>query len=202
MTPGVGRTLLAAVDALDSLRLPYAVVGGLAIGAWGVNRSTRDADLYADLPGDVRPALQRALEEAGFHVPAMAEELERFGVFRSRSAEGVFLDIFSAVGPLGEAILDRRKHVELEGRPLWIISPEDLALLKAFSDRPRDFEDLVNLTSVIGTKLDVEYIRRWAKQLDESIGGDEVSERVERALAQLTPPRAPKTRKRSKAPKL
>jgi hypothetical protein len=201
MTPGVGRALFAAVGVLDGLRLPYAVVGGLAVGAWGVNRSTRDADLYADLPESVRPALQRALEGAGFHVPAMAEELEQFGVFRSRSADGVFVDIFSSVGPLGQAILDRRKRVELEGHPLWIISPEDLALLKAFSDRERDFEDLVNLTAVVGSKLDVDYVRRWAKQLDVSIGGDEVSERVDRAIAEATRTGAPQRRKRAKTRK-
>lgn len=50
-------------------------------------------------------------------MPAMAEELEQFGVFRSRSRsrnDGIFLDIFSAVGLLGptwpeaDAILNER----------------------------------------------------------------------------------------------
>jgi hypothetical protein len=117
----------------------------------------------------------------------MDEELEEFGVFRSRSPQGVFVDIFSAAGPLGEAILDRRRRIELGGRSLWFIAPEDLAVLKAFSERPRDFEDLVSLSSVVGVELDIAYIRRWAKRLDESIGGDDVSERIERALAQNAP---------------
>jgi predicted nucleotidyltransferase len=155
MKPEVGRALLSAVDALDGLNIRYAVVGGLAVGAWGVNRSTRDADLYAELTEAVRVPVQRALEERGFHVPAMEEELERFGVFRSRSQGGVFVDIFSAAGPLGEAILDRRKRIEIAGRSLWLIAPEDLAILKAFSERPRDYEDLVNLSAVVGADLDV-----------------------------------------------
>jgi len=185
MTPEIGRALLSTIDALEALRVRYAIVGGLAVGAWGVNRSTKDADLYADLPEAVRPLLKRALEAQGFRVPAMEEELERFGVFRSRSGGGIFVDIFSATGPLGEAILDRRKSIDLAGRSLWFIAPEDLAILKAFSERPRDFEDLVNLSAVVGLKLDVAYIRRWARQLDDSIGGNDVSERVEKALAQL-----------------
>ena len=184
MTPDVGMALLSAVDALEGLHLRYAVVGGLAVGAWGVNRSTKDADLYADLPDPVRAPLQRALRERGFDVPAMEGELERFGVFRSRSEGGVFVDIFSAVGPLGEAILGHRKSVVVAARPLWFVAPEELAVLKAFSDRPRDFEDLVNLSAVVGSRWDVGCIRRWATQLDESIGGNDVSERVERALVQ------------------
>lgn len=200
MTPEVGRALFAAVDALNDLRLRYAVVGGLAVSAWGVNRSTRDADLYAELPEPARAPLKRALEERGFHVPAMDEELVKFGVFRSRSGAGVFVDIFSAVGPLGEAILDRRKSLEVAGRSLWLVAPEDLAILKAFSERPRDFEDLVNLSAVVGAKLDIEYIRRWARQLDDSIGGNDVSERVEMAIAQRKPKAQPAKRRRRQEP--
>jgi hypothetical protein len=68
MTVALSRALLAAVAALDDWGIRYAVVGGLAVGAWGVSRSTRDADLYAELPSDGRSLLQRALEEAGFEV--------------------------------------------------------------------------------------------------------------------------------------
>ena len=70
MTPGVGKALFTTVDALDDLGLRYAVVGGLAVGAWGVNRSTKDVDLYAELPETSHAALQRAMEDGGFHVPA------------------------------------------------------------------------------------------------------------------------------------
>lgn len=200
MTPDVGGALFAAVDAIEGLHLRYAVVGGLAVGAWGVNRSTKDADLYADLPKTARGDLKGALEAAGFHVPAMEEELERFGVFRSRSRGGVFVDIFNAAGPLGEAILDRRRKITLAGRSLWLITPEDLAILKAFSERPRDYEDLVNLSAVVGAALDVAYIRRWARALDDSIGGNDVSERVERALAEAKPKPGARAAKRKPRP--
>jgi len=58
------------------------------------------------------------------------------------------LDIFDSVGPLGESILARRRPVVAEGRELWFASAEDLALLKPFSDRPRDLDDLVALLSL------------------------------------------------------
>jgi predicted nucleotidyltransferase len=199
MNLDLGRALFSTLDALDRLGIRYAIVGGLAVGAWGVSRSTRDVDIYAELPPE-RRALERALSEQGFHVPAMEEELERYGVFRSRSPDGVFVDIFPAVGPLGEAILERRKSISVAGRPLWFIAPEELAVLKAFSDRPRDFEDLVNLSVVVGPKLDVLYIQQWARRLDESLGGNEVSERVENALRQRKPAQQRK-RKRPRTPR-
>jgi hypothetical protein len=118
----LGRALDDGVAALESLGLRYALVGGLAIGAWSVPRATRDVDLYAEMPDEVRPSLADALKVRGFDVPAMMQELQRFGVFRSRSRDGIFLDIFDAAGPLGDAIIERRRQASLAGRTLWVIT--------------------------------------------------------------------------------
>jgi hypothetical protein len=182
MTLSLEPVLTAAVEALEALGLRYAVVGGLAVSAWGAVRATKDVDLYADLPEAIRPALRRELEARDFDVPAMEEELRRFGVFRSRSRGGVFLDLFAAAGPLGEAILDRRRSSSIEGRTVWTISAEDLVTLKVFSDRERDQEDVVKLIALVGSKLDARYVTEWARRLDESLGGNDVSERWQQAL--------------------
>lgn len=134
---------------MESVGLPYAVVGGLAVSAWATPRATQDVDLYAELPDATRPSLERALRERGFDVPAMR----------------------------------RRQRATIARRTLWVIAPEDLAILKAFSDRPRDFLDLVVLLKRTGASLDIAYVEEWAKALDASVGTDEVSERVRRALA-------------------
>jgi hypothetical protein len=179
MPTGVDRALFKAVGALEALGLPYALVGGLAVSAWVPPRATRDVDLYADLPDARRPALRAALEECGFDVPAMVEELKRFGVFRSRSRRsGVFLDIFSAQGELGAEILASRRHVTLSGHGLWVAAPESLVLLKVFSDRARDLEDAIALLAMRAPGIDSAYLDAWAKKLDESTGGDEVRERL------------------------
>ena len=95
------RTLAEGIAAVEAVGGKYAIVGGLAVGAWATPRATRDVDLYIDLDADGRRALQSELEARGFTVPAMEAEIERFGVFRARSPEGVFLDVFDATGPLG-----------------------------------------------------------------------------------------------------
>jgi predicted nucleotidyltransferase len=183
MIPRVERCLIEGIAVLDELELRYAVVGGLAVGVWSIPRATRDVDLYAELPFSTRNQLGSALAEHGFDVPAMADELQRFGVFRSKlKRERVFLDIFDATGPLGEAILERRIAIETAAGRFWFVSPEDLILLKAFSDRPRDQDDLVSLIAVPREGLDLAYVERWVKLLDESIGGNDVSERFVQAV--------------------
>jgi hypothetical protein len=177
---GVRKALADATALLDELGLRYAVVGGLAVGAWGVSRSTDDVDIFVELPAARRGALQRALTEKGFEVPAMIEELTKFGVFRSRSSDETFLDLFNAVGPLGEAVISRRRQVRLGRKQLWFVAPEELMVLKAFSERERDFEDLVALLATRQT-LDLDYVQTWAARLDQSLGTDDVSSRLERA---------------------
>jgi uncharacterized nucleotidyltransferase DUF6036 len=181
MIPELERTLLAGIRVLESLDLTYAIVGGLAVSTWAVPRATRDVDVYAELPNAARPHLQERLLAVGFDVPAMEAELEHFGVFRSRSTGGVFLDVFDAVGPLGSSLLTRRRSVKLGDHDLWLAAPDDVAILKAFSDRPRDFEDLVALLIHAAGQIDISYLETWARMLDESIESDEVTERLRRA---------------------
>ena len=89
--------------------------------------------------------------------------------------------MFNAVGPLGKSILDRRKQARLGEHDTWLASAEDVAVLKAFSDRPRDLDDLVALLQV--TPLDLNYVSQWAERLDASIESNEVSERLRSARA-------------------
>jgi hypothetical protein len=110
----VSAALGRALQVIDGCGLRYALVGGLAVSAWALPRATRDADLWVDL-GSRRSALEVALKNAGFDVPAMEQELTTFGVFRSKDeATGVFIDIFDAVGPLGEAVLEHSVQGKLE----------------------------------------------------------------------------------------
>ncbi len=65
---------------------------------------------------------------------------------------------------------------------MWLISAEDLAILKAFSERDRVFRDLVEILSVQMDNLDMKYIEQWTGMLDASIESDEVTQRMQRAV--------------------
>ena len=189
MSLGVEAVLVEVTDLLARLDRPYAIAGGVAVAAWGVLRATRDVDIYLVLDDpEAQEEVRRGLEGLGYHVPAMREELERMGVCRSRSPGGVFLDLFNATGPLGDAVLARRRPILLGERRVSCIAPEELAVLKAFSDRPRDYEDLVALISVLGGLLDLNHVRDWARRLDEGIGTPEVTERLAKAIRESSKP--------------
>jgi predicted nucleotidyltransferase len=188
------RPLLAALDALSRCKLDYAIIGGLAVGIWARPRATDDIDLWAQLPDGSRKSLQRALEARDFEVPDMEGELRHFGVFRSKHlTDDVFLDIFDAGNPLGMAILAHRKRVRVYGKSLWFVRAEELAVLKAIADRPKDFEDLVAVLR--GSKPNAAEISRWTTEVDRGIGSTEVTERFEKAKAEARRKQSPRRAK-------
>ncbi len=181
-TAGLRTALDATVRVLDELLLPHAIVGGIAVAAWGVVRSTKDIDLYVDM-GAKRRDLSAALVRSGFDVPAMEEELERWGVFRSKhEATGIFVDIFDSSNPLGESVVTHRRQRVVARKKRWMCSLEDLIVLKSYSDRERDFDDVTELYAVKQAhEIDQAYVDDWARKLDQAIEGDDVSRRIERA---------------------
>jgi hypothetical protein len=58
----------------------------------------------------------------------------------------------------------------VEGRPVWFLSAEALAVFKLLFFRPKDLVDLQRLLAVQGPALDTAYIRR---HLVEMMGEDD-----------------------------
>lgn len=53
----------------------------------------------------------------------------------------------------------------MDGVPAWVVSPEDLILLKLIASRPRDIGDVMDIFLAQG-QLDEEYLRKWASELN------------------------------------
>lgn len=68
--------------------------------------------------------------------------------------------------------------LDVEGRKAWVVSPEDLILLKLIASRPRDIADVFDVLLAQG-QLDEEYLRNWANQLGVTSRLDDVLEKNE-----------------------
>lgn len=88
---------------------------------------------------------------------------------------GIDADMFLAETDFQQEVLKRRISANVEGRLLWVITPEDLILFKLVAGRPRDMIDIQDVLCMQGT-LDEAYMRRWAEPLG-------VAEKLEEVLA-------------------
>lgn len=168
----VQRLLLDAVAVVESARLPYMVLGGFAVRAWAIPRPTFDADVAVEADDAQLAGLLRMLAANGFDVPA--EHRDGFQdsvagmpkVRVSRFADGRVweVDVFLVRTPLLRSALARRRAVEIGGRPVQVMAPEDVILLKLVANRPRDVADIDDLL-LLAAPLDLAYVRAWADRI-------------------------------------
>ena len=74
------------------------------------------------------------------------------------------VDVDVATHPVHQEMGSRRRAIEVDGVPLWFLSPEDRALLKLIYGRPKDQVDLERLFAACGD-LDVAYIQSWLERI-------------------------------------
>lgn len=179
------RALWEVVDQLDAHRVDYALMGGLAVRAHAIPRPTNDVDLTITCPREQFAKLLTRFESECIQVP----EIYKSG-WLDRVAEmplvklktmldqdhWVDLDIFLCETDFQRSLMDRRVKTEFDdSRSLWIVTPEDLVLLKLIANRPRDLIDVADVLFVQG-QLDETYLRHWASVLT-------IQDRLIKALA-------------------
>jgi hypothetical protein len=157
------------------LGIPYALMGGLAVRAYGVPRPTYDVDIVILIADDQLPVLCDAVEAAGYTVPEIYRRgwldklagmsLLKFRIYRSGDDESVDVDLFVTSTAFQRQMIERRVPVEVENLgQTWIIRPEELILLKLIAGRPRDLGDIGDVRFMVG-ELDADYMRHWALRL-------------------------------------
>jgi len=154
-------------DRFDEDGLPYAIGGALALGAWGVPRTTSDVDVSVFTSEAALDGLLDSLERAGAMV-------ERDQAHRSVARTGFFtaffartrIDLFIEHHPWHAEMRQRRVLLPTpDGRSRWFLSLEDTALAKLLYARPKDVQDLERLFAVQAGRIDLPYLRRWLPRM-------------------------------------
>jgi predicted nucleotidyltransferase len=152
--------LEAAVGALEQKGVPHLLVGGIAASTYGRPRWTHDVDLLVR-PVDAGLALD-ALAADGFRT----EETFPDWLYKA-DRDGVVVDvIFSMPGGilLDAEMLARGREETVAGRPVRVIAPEDMVVIKAVvhdEHMPRHWHD--GLAILAGGDLDWDYLLRRAR---------------------------------------
>ena len=154
-----------SIDLIRSARTPFLLIGGLAVIALGVARTTADIDLVAYADPGRGAALIDLARAAGF--TAAHDELARMEATGTlRFKRGPFqLDIILASLPFESAALERAQRKRLFGRLVPLPTPEDLLLFKVLAGRDKDLHDAVGIARRHLARLDRRYLERSINQV-------------------------------------
>jgi hypothetical protein len=161
VSPRILEAMRVASARLTELGVRHVLVGGLAVGAWGYARATRDVDFLVG---------EEAFEQHPGGLVTM-----KYGV--PIQVGGVAVDLLSASANNREDVLESPRSGGVPVAPLAV-----LIYLKLKSPRPRDLADVMELIR-LGIDLDAiradlvarspELVEKWDRAVADAWRGDE-----------------------------
>jgi hypothetical protein len=158
----------------------YCFIGGIALQRWGQPRLTNDIDVTI-LAGFGHEAayVDALLERYRARIPNGREFALEHRVLLLESPEGIPVDVALGGIAFEEQLVSRATRYEfLPELSLLTCSAEDLIVLKAFADRPRDWGDVETITARQQGQLDWGHVFEQLEPLCQAKEAPEIVERV------------------------
>ena len=171
--------LIPVIEAFACLGIRYYLSGSIACSVYGLPRGAQDIDFVADMQIEhvcsLREHLQAAytIDEQALH-DAIAQR-NAFSLLHLSSL--VKVDVMLPRGTAFDSLAAQRAQQLslLEGyQPIWIASPEDVALMRlawhrdAGATADDQWNDILGVLKVQAPTLDLRYLRRVAHTLNVS----------------------------------
>jgi hypothetical protein len=171
---------------LDSRGIPYMLIGGQAVLLYGEPRLTRDVDVTLGAGPEKLPVILEWVRQSGWQVLT-----ESPGDFVARTlvlpclepASGIRVDLIFSYSAYEQQAMQRVRTVTVGKTPVRFASAEDVVIHKLVAGRPRDIEDARSIL-LKNPRLDADYIQRWLREFQASLGEDLVSR-----FEELRPPK-------------
>jgi hypothetical protein len=160
-------------DRLSAGGLPFMLTGSFALAYYATPRMTRDLDIVVALSESDVGGLVAAFEP-DFYIDADAARVavlsERmFNLMHLESGVKVDL-IIRKSSEFRQVEFARRRAVAIAGTRTWIVSCEDLILSKLVWALESNSElQRRDIRQLLAEAVDLDYIRKWARQLDVTI---------------------------------
>lgn len=174
------EVLKIVTQRLQKGKIPYMITGSIATSFYAVPRMTRDIDIVIEIKTEDADRLLTFFEK-DFYIDrdSVIEAIDQKGMFNVIHNEYVLKIDFIVRKDSSHWKLEfeRRRPIEIEGVPMWVVSPEDLILSKLFwakdSLSEMQLGDVKNLLNMV-KDIDIRYVGQGI----QSLGLEEIYSKV------------------------
>ena len=179
--------LAALQNLLDHFLGRGVFIGGIASSILGKIRLTADIDAMILIPTKNIPELLQFAETLGIY-PRIENAAEfarknRVLLLRHRDTD-TNIDISLSNLPFEEEVIDRSRKIEVGSIQIQLPMPEDLIIMKAVANRPKDLLDIQGIIEA-HPDLDRKRVEYWARQFAEALSMPEIWLEVEKILVNV-----------------
>jgi len=157
--------LLDVIDILNKAKVPYVVIGAMAVSFYGVVRSSLDADAIIRIEKDskVLDKLRTALTKAGMNVVIKKGNFEDplVGVILIEDNHGNHVDLLLGIKKADNSLFKRGQRIEFQGETINIVGVEDLIAMKIYAGSPKDLADVQGILAVSKEVIDQKRLIRF-----------------------------------------
>ena len=173
------RVLRDLVSDFNDRKVPYAMTGGVALGALGISRATMDVDFL--VTRDALPQVDEIMQRRGYRLRFRSENVSHFVADSPRLGQVDFLHAFREIST---GMLQRASDLPAFAGSLNVrtLRPDDIIGLKvqALTNDPRrerrDLVDIELLAERYSGTIDWERVREYFALFDRLELYDEIRE--------------------------
>ncbi len=157
--------------AFQAEKIPYMLIGGQAVLAYGEPRLTRDIDVTIGLAPEGLPRILKLLKKLELSpLPKDPRKfVEKTMVLPAGHAQtGARVDIIFSISPYESQALKRARKIQVHTHKVCFAAAEDVIIHKIVAGRPRDLEDAQGIL-LKQKKMDLKYIRSWLGRFDQAL---------------------------------
>lgn len=175
--PKLVVTLRAVSGVLEQLEWPGAIIGGVAVIAWGFSRTTGDVDCSVAASLEDLDTIAQAFTKRGFSLrfrQGLQFARENHLLALRFDETGVDVDLSLGMLPFEAQALSNSDTRDFQGVQIKVPSVSDLMIYKLVAGRPQDHRDVGEL--LLLHDVDAERVTAQLAEFDSYLDTDRVSD--------------------------
>lgn len=181
------EALRRVIKFLEEYKIPYMVIGGLAVSIWGEPRLTHDADFKVSIDMPLIEFHKLVLEHFQERPTSIPQPKRSPHIFHIWAMPEVAVDLLVSLFDYEREAITRAVEMTIEGVPLQVCKAEDFIIHKVIANREYDWLDIERVLIRQKSKLDQSYILNWLQQFSDALENPEMLARYKKLRAQYDP---------------